>query len=230
MTPWDSMEREPILTGNFTKLLTAFYQAIARKEIIGVISPGGVGFKYTLKHFVAKHYLKVVYCNVRQSESIREVILELYKHLCNVKFSNIDYRKTTLFDLVRVLKYRLSLDDGCLLCIDNCDNLKPGQLKYFTQFLNDLDRPMGLVFRMNERYAIEIAKNRKFQSSFERLSKVVDNWRVLERCSDTEIRDIAGRYVSDITLVNDLVKATNGNLSVLEKHLVRISKHNNVQL
>jgi len=38
-----------ILTENFNKLVVAFHRAIAKREVIGIISPRGIGFKYTLE-------------------------------------------------------------------------------------------------------------------------------------------------------------------------------------
>ena len=203
----------------------AFHQAIARREIIGVVSPNGIGFKFALKRFVEKHYLKVVYCNVRYSESTREVLVTLYRHLCNVKFSNMDYRKTTVFDLTRNLNERLRLGDNCLLCIDECSNLKPAQMEYFVQFLSDFNKPIGLVFRMNKYYATVLSRNRKFQNSYKRLIKVVDNWRVLSSCTAEEVMDITRCCgVQDQMILNDLVGASRLNLTILAKQVERIKQ------
>lgn len=212
----------PIITTNLTKLLVTFNQAIVKKEIIGVVGPPGIGFKYAVRHFAEKHYLKVVYGNVKYSESIREVLLSLTKHLCNVKFSNLNYRETTLFDLTRILNHRLQIGDSCLLCLDNCSNLKPAQLKYFIQFLNNFDKPIGLVFRMNQHYVDRLERSKDFTDTFHLLMKVVDNWRVLERCADDELQDIVSKFVKSNPMVaTDLVNASNGNLSTMMIHIRR---------
>lgn len=223
MTPW--VKHPPtIITENFSKLAVAFHQAIARREIIGVVSPDGIGFKYALSHFAEKHYLKVVYCNVQHNESIRQVLLSVYKHLCNIKFSNINHKRVSFHELVRVLNSRLTYGDNCLLCIDECCNLKPGQLKYFAQFLKDFNKPIGLVFRMEESYAKDVVKNKKYITAYKSLRKRVDNWRVLGPCTDNEVREIAFTHVKDKILLEDLVSASKGNLSMLIEYIQRIQK------
>lgn len=219
-------QESPVLTANFQKLLVAYRQAIARREVIGVVGPAGVGFKYTLKQFAQKHYLKVIYCSIKETESVQRVLVELCKHLCNVRFSNLNYRNTTLFNLVYVLNHRLKVGDSCLLCIDHCSNLTPKKLMYFAQFLNDFDKPIGLVFRISSRYAKKISGGKNYIEAFEKLDKAVDNWRVLDHCTDDEVRTIASRHSEDHMLISDLVKSSRGNLSILAKHLSRLNAFN----
>jgi len=165
----------------------------------------------------------MIYCNVRFSESIRQVFLSLYRELCNVKFSNIDYRKITLFDLTRVVNYRLGIGEECLLCIDNCENLSRSQLQYFTQFLSDFDKPIGLVFRMNDRYIKKLTRN--YRDQYDQLIKVVDNWRVLESPSINEVQSIARAFdISDPMILSDLVNSSGCNLTILKKEIDRYVK------
>jgi hypothetical protein len=118
-----------------------------------------------------------------------------------------------------VLSYRLKLGDGLLLCIDGCSNLKPAQWKYFIEFLQRFDKPIGLVFRMSDYYANQLASKKKFEDSYQRLENVVDNGRVLTRCSDDEVRDIATTKIADPMLIADLEAVSRGNLSVLNNTL-----------
>jgi hypothetical protein len=210
-----------IITENFSKLTLAFHRAIARKEIIGIISPHGVGFKFTLKLFAEKHYLKIIYCNVRQAESVQQVLLSLVRHLCNVRFSSIDYSNVSLFNLHRAINSRFSTEESCLLCIDNCD-FRPAQLRYFIRFLQDFKKPVGLVFRMRERYTDKMIKDRKFDGAYEELDKIVDGWGVLKPCGAEECQDIARSMgVSDTMLLEDLAKYSSGNLNILTKEIKR---------
>ena len=219
------MDNQIVFTYNFTKLALAFNRAIVKKEIIGIVSPPGAGFKHALSRFCEKHYLKVVFCSVQYKQSIGHVILELFKDLCNIKFTNINCSQTNLHDLSRAINSRLRIGDSCLLCIDGCSNLTPSQLKYFVQFLKRFDKPIGLVFRMSETYVKKLERDSRFKEIHLNLVEVVDGWGVLEQPTPDEMKAIAySMGIDNPMIIEDLLESSRNNLTILKKNIEHIKR------
>lgn len=142
-----------------------------------MISPRGVGFKFALKFFAEKHYLKIIVCDVSYSATVNNVAVSLLEDLCNVKFTRINYKHVKLHDLVIAINEKLRLDDCCLLVLDNCSHLKPSQVKYLIEFLKKFNRKTGFVFRMTEKYLKKM--KRTAPESYVELYNVTDEWGIL---------------------------------------------------
>lgn len=214
-------DKDPVLTSTFNKTVVGLEKSLAQKKIIGFISPSGVGFKYAIERVARKHYLNIVVCNVHYSASIRRVMVSLSMELCNMKFSRINHKQLTLFELFLEINETLKTSKPAhLLVLDHCESLRNAQLKYFVEFLKRFNRSTGLVFRMNTQYLRKV--NRKEPTLYEELYKVVDDWRVLERPTDDDIHDICkSNGVTDREVIEGLTKRCGNNLSILKKHFDR---------
>lgn len=218
-------DRDPVLTNSFSKAVIGLEKSLSQKKIIGFLSPSGVGFKYAVKCLARKHYLNVVVCNVHYSASIRSVMLSLSMELCNMKFSRINRRQLTLFELFLEINETLKTSKPAhLLVLDHCESLKNAQLRYFVEFLKRFNRSTGLVFRMNTQYLQKVKKNQP--TLYQEIYKVVDDWRVLEKPTSDDIRDICiSNGITDREVIEGLTKHCGNNLSILKKNLDRYHEY-----
>ena len=216
-----SVEIEPVLTDAFNRIVLAMEKAITERKIICIVSPSGIGFKFAAKRFAMKHYLKIIYSNVEASGSIQEVFCSIDNKLSNIGFSNIDRRNCSLHQLTLKINERVQSNDCCLLIVDNC-NLTPGQLRYFIRFLNNFNKKIGLVFRMSTTYHHKLKKWKKWEGLYTKLYKVVDGWKGLDELTEDELIDICkSNGVKDEMIISDLIKVSNGDLSVMKKDMSR---------
>lgn len=227
---------EPVITDAFSTTVLTLERAISRKRIIGVVSSRGVGFKFAARRFALKNYLGITYLNVEAAPSFSEVFGALDRSLCNIKFSDVDYKRTSIHTLTRKINEKIHLYDKCLLILDNC-NLTPGQLKYFIRFLGNFNRSIGIVFRMNQGYFKELtgqAKKKKGESNnqgegskkwgdcYNKLLKVTDDWKEIPDPAKDEIEDICKVHgVNDPMIIDDLMAKSGHNLSQIKKNIDR---------
>jgi len=210
---------EPVLTESFQTAVIVLEKAITEKRIIGVVSPPGVGFKFAAKRFAMKHYLRIVYANVEHTQSVHNVLCSVSQELSNMKFSNIDRRNTTLYQLILKINERVSEQDACLLILDNC-NLTPTQLEYLIRFFTNFSKKIGLTFRMRLSYYKALKERKKLYPLYVKLFKVTDHWKRLSSPTEKEVVDICKAHgVNDKMIISDLVKTSKGNLTMLSKHI-----------
>jgi hypothetical protein len=117
------VEAQPVLTKSFERSILGIHAAIARKLIIGIVSPAGVGFKFALRQVAKKHYLRIIVCDVSYAPNFKNVMLSIRRELCKVKFSRLDYNNVSLHSIVTSINESIKTSDINLLVLDNCDNL-----------------------------------------------------------------------------------------------------------
>lgn len=214
-------EIEPVLTNAFNSTVLALEKAITQRKIICVVGPEGIGFKFAVKRFAMKHYLKIIYADVAISGVMHEVLCAIDDELSNVKFSNIDRRNITLHQLTLRINERIHSDDCCLMILDNC-NLTPAQLGYFVRFLKNFNRKIGLVFRISNTYFQRLKNWKKWKSLYNKLYEVTDGWKGLDELTKEELKDICkANGVMDQMIIDNVIIVSEGNLSILKKHIDR---------
>lgn len=222
---------DPVITDAFSETVLTLNRAISMKRIIGVVSARGVGFKFAAQRFALKHYLGIVYLNVEASPSFSEVFGCIDRSLSNIKFSDIDYKRTSIHMLTRKINERIHQYDKCLLILDNC-NLTPGQLKYFIRFLANFNRSIGIVYRINQNYFKELTGNtrkkkgtgttKKWGDKYDGLVKVTDDWKEISDPNDDEVVEICKWHgIKDDMIIDDMLKKCGHNLSQISKEIKR---------
>ena len=213
---------EPVLTDAFKDMVLALDKALQEQTIVGVTSERGVGFKFAVRRFAMKHYLKIVYASVEKYQSFHQVLCSLNEEISNLKFSDIDTRNTNLHMLTIALNKKLKHGDTALLVLDNCA-FTPCQLQYFTRFLQNFQCHTGLLFRMNTKYIRRISGvAEKWEEPYSKLLKFTKHWKNISAIDDDDVRDIVASHgVSDQMITEDLVEASARNLSILNSHIER---------
>lgn len=222
---------DPVITDAFSETVLTLNRAITLRRIIGVVSSRGVGFKFAARRFALKHYLGIVYLNVEASPSISEVFGCIDRSLSNIRFSDIDSKRTSIHTLTRKINERINQYDKCLLILDNC-NLTPGQLKYFIRFLGNFNRSIGIVYRMNQNYFNELTGNnrkrkgigttKKWGDKYDGLVKVTDDWKEIPDPNEEEVVDICRSHgINDAMIIGDLIGKCGHNLSQIRKDIER---------
>lgn len=214
-------EIEPVLTDAFNRIVLSLDKAITERQVICIVGPEGIGFKFAAKRFAMKHYLKIIYANVEASESIQNVLCSIDRELSNVKFSNIDRKNCGLHQLTLRINNRIQSDDCCLLILDNF-NLAPAQLSYFIRFLINFNKKIGLVFRITNDYYYQIKNWKRWKGLYSKLYKVTDGWKGLLQLDRYELIDICkANGINDPMIIEDLINVSKGNLSIMKKHILR---------
>ena len=218
-------EINPVLTQPFNKVVVAAKRAIVNREIIGIVGPDGIGFKYALKAVARKHYLKVIVCTVEHSQTIYNVLVSLNTAITNIKLpAIITQRPTSLFNVMHVTNTRIMNDDAALIVFDHCSHFKKSQLQYFISFLRKYNRHTGILYRMTPTYVERI--KRRWNPEYKNLKKATSDWGVLEDLDDDDLREIVKAHgITDCMLVEDLVNNCENDVTILSQYIDRLKAY-----
>lgn len=176
-------------------------------SIVGIISPSGTGMKHAIAKILKRYpQERIILCDAKYSGDVREICVALIRVCSNVRFSNLNYRKTELFDLVRVLKDRMKKDvkGKPLIVMDNVWGLTNEHMKRLDNFLSVYGGTCGLVLRTNER-ALRKFKN-AYPETFDKFyNHTVNDWLVLKENTPKEIGQFITAYgINDKAFIEDL--------------------------
>lgn len=195
------------LTTNQHEVIRVAIHARDNASTVGIITPSGIGMKYAIAKILKDYpYEKIIYCDAQFSGDMNEICVALISVCSNVRFSNLNYRKSELFDLVRILKDRMKKDikGKPLIIMDNVWALTNEQMKKLNSFIAVYGGTCGLILRTNQR-ALERFRN-GFPDTFDKFyNQTVDDWLVLSENTAKEIgRFITAHGIKDKAFINDL--------------------------
>lgn len=218
--------RSNFFTTNQHDIIRVAKISIAKKSIIGIMAPHyGIGFKFSIVRLKEEFpYQNIIFADCSHSRNLNEVIITLLVQCSNVRFSNLNYRRTTLFDLTRILKQRMKIDlkGDTLIVLDKVSKLSLTQKKYLCGFFEEFDHCCGLIFRtsLDDMVRLKAAKTKIF---YEEFYNAVDDWKVLNPHTTKagEIESLCKHYgVKDLEFIKTLNKKTQ-NFTTAKKFIDR---------
>jgi hypothetical protein len=199
------------LTENQHVIIKGCLHARDKSVLVGLISPSGVGMKHALGTILKKYpYERIIYADVQYSGVVSEVCVSLIRVCSNVRFSNLNYKKAELFDLVRILKDRMKKDikGNPLIVLDNVWALSNEQMKYLNSFLTIYGGTCGIVLRTTKR---KLGKFRRaYPEVFDKFyNHTMNEWLVLNKNTDKEIARLITTYgIKDKLFIHDVAAQT----------------------
>jgi len=209
------------LTHNQHEIIRGCIHARDNSTQVGFISPSGIGMKYAIGKLLADYpHERIIFADVQHSENVDEICLAIITVCSTVRFSNLDCRNASLFDLVRILKDRMKKDvkGKPLIVLDNVWALRNPQMKYLNRFLTLYGNTCGIVLRITERALKRFSKQNPevFEEFY---NNSVSQWIVLEENAKKQIAQLADAYgVKDKVFIEDLSARTT-NFTQAKKYI-----------
>jgi len=208
-------------TANQLEIIRGCLHARDKSTQVGFISHAGVGMKHAIRKLLDDYpHEKIIYADVQYSGVVTEVCVALITVCSNVRFSNLNYKKAELFDLVRILKDRMKKDvkGRPLIVLDNVWALNNEQLKYLNSFLTIYGDTCGIVLRTTKR-SLERFKKANPEVFEKFYSHTISEWLVLEENTEREIGQLASTYgIKDTMFIQELAVSTK-NFSIAKKYI-----------
>ncbi|MFO0507922.1 MAG: hypothetical protein ACK5YS_03535 [bacterium] len=214
------------LTKNQHEVIRVSIHARDNATTIGIISPSGIGMKYAITKILRDFpHEKIIYCDAQFSGDVNEICVALIRVCSNVRFSNLNYRKAELFDLVRILKDRMKKDvkGKPLIVMDNVWALSNEQMKRLNSFITMYAGYCGLILRTTKT-ALRRFKN-AYPETFDRFySHTVDDWLVLNESTPKEIGQFITAYgIHDKAFIEDLA-ARSKSFTLVKKYVDKYNR------
>lgn len=221
------------LTTNQLELIRVSIQARDNASTVGIITPSGIGMKYVFTKILNDFpHEKIIYCDAQFSGNINEICVALIRVCSNVRFSNLNYRKAELFDLVRILKDRMKKDvkGKPLIVMDNIWALTNEQMSRLNSFITVYGRTCGLILRTNQR-ALRRFKNANPDTFDKFYNHTVNDWLVLNENTPKEIGQfITAHGIHDKMFIDDISAKSKSFTFIkkyIDKYLVQRSNKDN---
>ena len=92
------------LSSNQIKFKEHALNSVRQKCMKGLEAPDGTGHEFAIRNLIKySPYLKVVYVDCLRTQSVRNIYVSLMKEALNVRFSNLNYFRVSLDELLSVL-------------------------------------------------------------------------------------------------------------------------------
>lgn len=141
------------MTENQYQMQKGFNYALEHAGIVAILDYSGSGFKYALNHFLAQSGKVMASCGNIQFTGNRNISIEVKKDTHHIKFSNLDYTKSDMVDLIYKIHERskgLLNEKKILIAFDNFERLNTvARLSRAISILKNIKFKCGIVLRIN---------------------------------------------------------------------------------